>query len=258
MIPCRSWARQGTRSGSGLRMFLWATPRASSQSTEHQGRSFYKKLRAYDILDKRKTDTALKAGEDRAMFLGLGMMVCSVMMCFLLGITMIQSPKESAWKEKSQCVVLEANITDRRSCTYSCGEDCHQTSDYPCLQVYVNLLSSGQRVLLHHTEETVLSKIECFYVPKCKKNSSDSEILITAIRDNFTKFQVSSLPFPCYYDPDGRQKNVLLTRLKGPNAVFHTLFWPLCLFVGGTLIVVMVKLTQYLSLLNEQFTKNNK
>lgn len=43
------------------------------------------------MLDKRKTVTALKAGEDRAILLGLSMILFSVMMYFVLGITMVRS-----------------------------------------------------------------------------------------------------------------------------------------------------------------------
>lgn len=54
-------------------------------------RTIYQKIREYDILDKRKTVTALKAGEDRAILLGLSMICFSVMMYFVLGITMVRS-----------------------------------------------------------------------------------------------------------------------------------------------------------------------
>ena len=54
-------------------------------------RSIYQKVREYDVLDKRKTVTALKAGEDRAILLGLSMILFSVMMYFVLGITMVRS-----------------------------------------------------------------------------------------------------------------------------------------------------------------------
>lgn len=54
-------------------------------------RTIYQKIREYDILDKKKTVTALKAGEDRAILLGLSMIFFSVMMYFVLGITMVRS-----------------------------------------------------------------------------------------------------------------------------------------------------------------------
>lgn len=44
-----------------------------------------------DLLDKKNTETALKPGEDRAILLGLGMILSSVMMYFVLGITMLRS-----------------------------------------------------------------------------------------------------------------------------------------------------------------------
>ena len=57
---------------------------------------------------------------------------------------------------------------------------------------------------------------------------------------------------PCHYAPGEQQDSALLTRLHGPGAFFHSLFWPSCTLVGGTLIIAMVKLTQYLSMLCEQ------
>uniref|UniRef100_A0A3Q4HD51 KCNMB2 ball/chain domain-containing protein n=1 Tax=Neolamprologus brichardi TaxID=32507 RepID=A0A3Q4HD51_NEOBR len=52
-------------------MFLWAGRDASSIFTFF--RSIYQKIREYEVLDRRKTVTALRAGEDRAILLGLSM-----------------------------------------------------------------------------------------------------------------------------------------------------------------------------------------
>lgn len=60
---------------------------------------------------------------------------------------------------------------------------------------------------------------------------------------------------PCYYDPSEQQDTVLLTRLYDHSVVFHALLWPSSMLTGGTLIIVMVKLTQYLSRLCEEIGK---
>lgn len=57
-------------------------------------RSIYQKFREVDLLDKKKTVTALKPGEDRAILLGLGMILSSVMLYFVLGITILRSYAE--------------------------------------------------------------------------------------------------------------------------------------------------------------------
>lgn len=59
----------------------------------------------------------------------------------------------------------------------------------------------------------------------------------------------------CYYDPSERQESVLLTRLYDHGAVFHSLLWPSGMMAGGALIILMVKLTQYLSRLCEEIGK---
>uniref|UniRef100_A0A2I3SCC1 Calcium-activated potassium channel subunit beta n=3 Tax=Homininae TaxID=207598 RepID=A0A2I3SCC1_PANTR len=64
-------------------MFIWTSGRTSSSYRHDEKRNIYQKIRDHDLLDKRKTVTALKAGEDRAILLGLAMMVCSIMMYFL-------------------------------------------------------------------------------------------------------------------------------------------------------------------------------
>ena len=54
-------------------------------------RPAHHKSREYDVLDKRKTVTALRAGEDRAILLGLAMVLVSFMMYFVLAITILRS-----------------------------------------------------------------------------------------------------------------------------------------------------------------------
>uniref|UniRef100_A0A493SUF1 Calcium-activated potassium channel subunit beta-2 n=1 Tax=Anas platyrhynchos platyrhynchos TaxID=8840 RepID=A0A493SUF1_ANAPP len=136
-------------------MFIWTSGRSSTSYRHDEKRNIYQKIRDHDLLDKRKTVTALKAGEDRAILLGLAMMVCSIMMYFLLGITLLRSYMQSVWTEEAQCSLLNASITESFNCSFSCGPDCWKISQYPCLQVYVNLTSSGQKLLLYHNEETM-------------------------------------------------------------------------------------------------------
>ncbi|XP_062832854.1 calcium-activated potassium channel subunit beta-2 isoform X5 [Anolis carolinensis] len=256
-----STARRGSGDQSS-KMFIWTSGRSSS-SYRHDERSLpnaerprniYQKIRDHDLLDKRKTVTALKAGEDRAILLGLTMMVCSIMMYFLLGITLLRSYMQSVWTEETQCTLLNVSITETFNCSFSCGPDCWKISQYPCLQVYVNVSSSGQKFLLYHTEETIKINPECSYIPKCGKNFEESLSLVNVVMENFKKYQ----HFSCFYDPEGTQKNVLLTKLYSSNVVFHSLFWPTCMMIGGLAIVAMVKLTQYLSLLCERIQRINR
>nr|1JO6_A Chain A, potassium large conductance calcium-activated channel, subfamily M, beta member 2 [synthetic construct] len=45
-------------------MFIWTSGRTSSSYRHDEKRNIYQKIRDHDLLDKRKTVTALKAGED--------------------------------------------------------------------------------------------------------------------------------------------------------------------------------------------------
>nr|XP_023860401.1 LOW QUALITY PROTEIN: calcium-activated potassium channel subunit beta-2-like [Salvelinus alpinus] len=210
--------------------------------------TIYQKVREYDVLDKRKTVTSLKAGEDRAILLGLSMILFSVMMYFVLGITMVRSYSDSVWTEESSCTVLNSTIMAEINCTYSCGSECWKSSKYPCLQVFVSLNTSGKVVRLSHNEEAQDTNPKCFYVPKCRKDYNAMHTVIMNISERL-KTQQQVL---CYTDPGEQQESALLTRIYGRVAVFHSLFWPTCTLIGGTIIIAMVKLTQYLSIMCEQ------
>lgn len=95
---------------------------------------------------------------------------------------------------------------------------------------------------------------QCSYIPKCGKNYEESMSLVNVVMENFRKYQ----RFSCFYDPEGIQKNVILTKLYSSNVLFHSLFWPTCMMIGGVAIVAMVKLTQYLSLLCERIQRINR
>ncbi|XP_076879528.1 calcium-activated potassium channel subunit beta-2 isoform X2 [Brachyhypopomus gauderio] len=232
------------------RMFLWAGSKGV-QGPGSQRRTIYQKIREYDILDKRKTVTALKAGEDRAILLGLTMILFSVVSYFVLGITMVRAYTDSVWTEESSCTVLNASVIAEINCSYSCGGECWRSSRYPCLQVYVSLNSSARVLRLSHNEEAQEANPECFYTPKCRKEQSVMHALVMDISERLkAQGQVS-----CYYDPTEQQDSALLTRLYGHRAILSSLLWPTCTLVMGTLIVAMVKLTQYLSILCEQISR---
>ncbi|XP_062306807.1 calcium-activated potassium channel subunit beta-2 isoform X1 [Osmerus eperlanus] len=235
---------------SSQSMFLWAGSKGV-QGGGNERRAVYQSIREYDVLDKRKTVTALRAGEDRAILLGLSMVLMSVMMYFVLGITLVRSYSDSVWTEESSCTVLNSTIVGDVNCSYSCGSECWKNSRYPCLQVYVSLNSTGKVLRLAHNEEAQDSNPECFYVPKCRKDYAAAVAMVTNISERLGRQQT----VPCYSDPEQREDSAILTRLYGKLAVFHSLFWPTCTLIGGTAIVAMVKLTQYLSIMCDQASR---
>ncbi|OBS57028.1 hypothetical protein A6R68_11847, partial [Neotoma lepida] len=75
----------------------------------------------------------------------------------------------------------------------------------------------------------------CSYIPKCGNNFEESMSLVSVVMENFRRHQ----HFPCYSDPEGNQKSVILTKLYSSNVLFHSLFWPTCMMAGGVAIVAM-------------------
>ncbi|XP_071343414.1 calcium-activated potassium channel subunit beta-2 isoform X4 [Trachinotus anak] len=230
-------------------MFLWAGSKAADGRGDR--RSIYQKIREYEVLDKRKTVTALRAGEDRAILLGLSMVFLSVMMYFVLGITILRSYSDSVWTDEVSCTVVNSTITWDVNCSYSCGAECWRRSRYPCLQVYVSLNSSGKVVRLLHNEETQDSNPECFYIPKCHKDYAATHAIVQNISERLR----SQHTVQCFTDPTDGMDSAILTQIYGRVAVFHSLFWPTCTLIGGTLIIAMVKLTQYLSIMCERLSR---
>uniref|UniRef100_A0A673J1A5 Potassium large conductance calcium-activated channel, subfamily M, beta member 2 n=1 Tax=Sinocyclocheilus rhinocerous TaxID=307959 RepID=A0A673J1A5_9TELE len=100
---------------------------------------------------KNETETAQKAGEDRAILLGLGMVFSSVMMYFV--ICMVRAYADSVLTDETTCTVLNSSLTKNINCSYNCGSDSWRSSKYPYLQVCVSLNATGCIGLLSHNEE---------------------------------------------------------------------------------------------------------
>ncbi|KAJ1087651.1 hypothetical protein NDU88_000818 [Pleurodeles waltl] len=206
--------------------------------------------------DKTKKQVS-NAGEDRAMLLGFTMMGLSVLMFFLLGITILKPYMLSVWKEESNCTTLQTDIMeDWVDCSFTCGVDCHGQSKYPCLQILVNLSHSGQKATLHYNEEAAQKTPKCFYIPKCQRNKNDLLNIALDIKDFFDN--KNDTPFSCYYSPDSNSEDVIMIKKFDRMIVFHCLFWPSLMLIGGALIVGMVKLTQHLSVLCEEYCSATK
>ncbi|XP_037381039.1 calcium-activated potassium channel subunit beta-3 [Talpa occidentalis] len=197
------------------------------------------------------------AGEDRALLLGFAMMGFSVLMFFLLGITILKPFMLSTQREESNCTIIYTQIMDEwMACAFTCGVDCRGQGKYPCLQVFVNLTHSGQKVLLHYNEEAVQINSKCFYTPKCHRDRKDLLNSALDIKEFFD--HKNGTPFSCFYSPDRQPEDVILIKKYDQMVIFHCLFWPSLTLLGGALIVGMVRLTQYLSLLCEKYSSAHR
>ncbi|KAM9762159.1 calcium-activated potassium channel subunit beta-2 isoform 1-T2 [Menidia menidia] len=230
-------------------MFLLAGAKAPQGRNERL--SIYQRIRDHEVLDRRKTVTALRAGEDRALLLGVSMVLTSIMMYFVLGITILRSYSDSLWTLQDSCTVVNATVMWDVSCSYSCGAECWKRSRYPCLQVYVSLNSSGRVVRLLHDEDVQESNPECFFVPRCRRDLKATRALV----QNLGAALRAGPAVACFVAPAGGAPAAILTRVYGPRAAFHSLLWPSCTLVGGAAIVAMVKLTQFLSTMCDRLSR---
>ncbi|XP_023411255.1 calcium-activated potassium channel subunit beta-3 isoform X2 [Loxodonta africana] len=222
-----------------------------------QGLSTSGKKRNIDYNDGDPPDVHKKlpssAGEDRAMLLGFAMMGFSVLMFFLLGITILKPFMLSTQREESNCTITHTRVMDDwLGRAFTRGVDSRSQGKYPCLQVFVNLAHSGQKALLRYNEEAVQINSKCFYTPKCHRDRNDLLNSALDIKEFFD--HKNGTPFSCFYSPDSQSEDVILIRKYDQVVVFHCLFWPSLTLLGGALIVGMVRLTQHLSLLCEKYS----
>ncbi|XP_061593353.1 calcium-activated potassium channel subunit beta-2-like isoform X2 [Cololabis saira] len=234
---------------SSNEMFLLAGSKPAAGRSDRI--SIYQRIRDYEVLDRRKTVTALRAGEDRAVLLGLSMVFFSIMMYFVLGITILRYYSNSVWTEEDTCTIVNASIVQDVNCSYGCGAECWRSSRVPCLQVFVSLNTSGKVLRLLHNEDAQDSSAECFYLPRCRKNYASTHAAVQNVSESLR----SQHTVQCFIDPSDRADSAILTQVYSRVAVFHSLFWPTCTLAGGTVIIAMVKLTQYLSVMCDRLSR---
>ncbi|XP_074506779.1 calcium-activated potassium channel subunit beta-3 [Sebastes fasciatus] len=182
-------------------------------------------------------------GEDRAVLLGFAMMAFSVLMFFVVGITMVKPYVNSKWEEEASCVLLQADILEE-------WVDCRGVSTVPCLRVTVNLTDSNQRTFLHFDEESVLLAPECFYIPKCQMDRAELQDEVLKVKSNLDA-QLGSTS-PCFTDHARHPGDAVLSRKYTFKKALFALLWPCLMLGGGALVVGLVKLTQCLAHLSSE------
>ncbi|KAK9538933.1 hypothetical protein VZT92_004072 [Zoarces viviparus] len=182
-------------------------------------------------------------GEDRAVLLGFAMIAFSVLMFFVVGMTVVKPYINSNWEEEASCVLLQADILEE-------WVDCRGVSTVPCLRVTVNLTDSNQRAFLHLDEESVLLAPECFYVPKCQMDRTELQQEILKVKNSLDA-QLGSTS-SCVTDPARHPRDVILSRKYTFKKALYALLWPCLMLGGGALLVGLVKLTQCLAHLSSE------
>ncbi|XP_061924770.1 calcium-activated potassium channel subunit beta-3 [Entelurus aequoreus] len=188
-------------------------------------------------------------GEDRAILLGFGMMAFSVLMFFVVGITMVKPYINSKWEEEDRCMLLHTGILDE-------WVDCRGVSTIPCLAATVNLVASNQSAVLHFDEESVLFTPKCFYEPKCHMDQMELEGEVLTVKSNLDSWLGST--FLCLSDPTRHPGEVILNKKHTLKRTLFTLMWPGLMLGGGVLLVGLVKLTQCLAHLSAEMAPGGR
>ncbi|CAN0525018.1 unnamed protein product [Rangifer tarandus platyrhynchus] len=113
------------------------------------------------------------AGEDRAMLLGFAMMGFSVLMFFVLGVTVLKPFLVSTQREESNCTIILVHIMD----------------DW----IWTAEINS-----------------KCFYTPKCHRDRNNLLSGALDIKEFFD--HKYGTPFSCFYSPDSQSEDVILIK----------------------------------------------
>lgn len=96
--------------------------------------------------------------EDKSIRLGLFLIISGVVSLFIFGFCWLSPALQALQATAVNCTVLSVQqIGEVFECTFTCGADCRGTSQYPCVQVYVNNSESNSRALLHSDEHQLLT-----------------------------------------------------------------------------------------------------
>uniref|UniRef100_A0A8D3A7Z2 Potassium calcium-activated channel subfamily M regulatory beta subunit 3 n=1 Tax=Scophthalmus maximus TaxID=52904 RepID=A0A8D3A7Z2_SCOMX len=176
-------------------------------------------------------------GEDRAILLGFTMMAFSVLMFFVVGITVVKP-------------FINRQFIRCRKIGPTKWVDCRGVSTVPCLRAAVNFTGSNQSAFLHLDEESVLLAPECFYVPKCQMDRVDLQAEVHRVKEVLDT-QLGSTS-SCFIDRTRHPGVVLLSRKYTLKKALLALLWPCLTLGGGALLVGLVKLTQCLARLSAE------
>ncbi|XP_039458111.1 calcium-activated potassium channel subunit beta-3 isoform X3 [Oreochromis aureus] len=217
-------------------------------------------------------------GEDRAILLGCTMMAFSVLMFFVVGITVIKpfvnrytrecchvsrlsykcipslkacSPRvcvgdSSGWDDgNASCVLQKSEILEE-------WVDCRGVSTVPCLKATVTVYFNGstEEAVLHLNEDSVLLATECFYMPKCQMDRKALQDQVQKVNSSLDSLLGNNTA--CLTDQTRYPNHAILHRKYTLQMVLFALLWPCILLGGGALLVGLVKLTQCLAHLSTE------
>ncbi|XP_028831403.1 calcium-activated potassium channel subunit beta-3 [Denticeps clupeoides] len=227
-------------------------------NTHHQGIRRRQTREAFHPTSplKRDRDTRAKtqvlvssAGEDRAILLGITMIAFSILMFFVVGITLVKPHLQSDWGERTNCSISSIQFLNG-------SVDCRGRSSFRCLQVHVSVASIGRSVRLHDNEEALKLSPECFYIPKCQQDKLQLLQEGENIRQALEKSLGVSLL--CRFDDERYPDDALLYRQLSRWTAAWYLLWPGLMLGGGALLLLLVKLSQHLAHLCSELESGSK
>ncbi|XP_068938029.1 calcium-activated potassium channel subunit beta-4 isoform X4 [Petaurus breviceps papuanus] len=154
--------------------------------------------------------------EDKSIRLGLFLIISGIVSLFIFGFCWLSPALQDLQAKAANCTVLSVQqIAEVFECTFTCGADCRGTSQYPCVQVYVNNSESHSRALLHGDEHQLLTNPKCSYIPPCEReNQKNLESVMTW--QQYWEDEIGSQPFTCYFNQYQRR-----WQLRGGERTFQ-------------------------------------
>ncbi|XP_074126663.1 calcium-activated potassium channel subunit beta-4 isoform X2 [Sminthopsis crassicaudata] len=157
--------------------------------------------------------------EDKSIRLGLFLIISGIVSLFIFGFCWLSPALQDLQAKAANCTVLSVQqIAEVFECTFTCGTDCRGTSQYPCVQVYVNNSESHSRALLHRDEHQLLTNPKCSYIPPCEReNQKNLESVMTW--QQYWEDEIGSQPFTCYFNQYQRCLQYFLWKWEFQNLI---------------------------------------
>ncbi|KAG9273731.1 calcium-activated potassium channel subunit beta-3-like [Astyanax mexicanus] len=191
--------------------------------------------------EKTKTQTPVSTvGEERAFALGFTMIAFSILMYFVVGISVVKPSFQSDWGEATNCSLVQVKLP-------------MDLNSFPCLQVFVNITAQEKRARLHYDEVAVNMNPECFYTPKSQLIKIEQVKEVQNIKDFLTN--ILGQVVTCHPRLGEHPEDVIMKKRYDRHLGQQYLLWPSLMLIGGCLLVGLVKLTQFLARLCTEINK---
>uniref|UniRef100_W5LKN0 Potassium calcium-activated channel subfamily M regulatory beta subunit 3 n=1 Tax=Astyanax mexicanus TaxID=7994 RepID=W5LKN0_ASTMX len=207
--------------------------------------------------EKTKTQTPVSTvGEERAFALGFTMIAFSILMYFVVGISVVKQKTSSLLSGHTavfiylffSLLLLYSDWGEATNCSLVQVKLPMDLNSFPCLQVFVNITWICLHIII-----IISCLFQCFYTPKSQLIKIEQVKEVQNIKDFLTN--ILGQVVTCHPRLGEHPEDVIMKKRYDRHLGQQYLLWPSLMLIGGCLLVGLVKLTQFLARLCTEINK---